>query len=123
MRSGKRIYRHTGEYQALAWVTLTTTREQHWPDKTGWTQLIEWQRKPSPKVSSTKWCSLGQLPAFRKSGQRGGDDGCQSSTDLNCYHFYMAFDGENAFLGSHRNGYGGGVTKRCVLKRWRDSSK
>ncbi|MBA1848681.1 isochorismate synthase MenF, partial [Escherichia coli] len=20
---------------------LTTTREQHWPDKTGWTQLIE----------------------------------------------------------------------------------
>ena len=24
------------------------------------------------------------------------------------------------FLALHRNGYGGGVTKRCVLKRWRE---
>ncbi|XPE42387.1 hypothetical protein ACNKHV_14395 [Shigella flexneri] len=23
------------------WSHRTTTREQHWPDKTGWTQLIE----------------------------------------------------------------------------------
>ncbi len=39
---------------------LTTTREQHWPDKTGWTQLIELATKPSPKASSTKLCLLGQ---------------------------------------------------------------
>ncbi|MFP1497810.1 hypothetical protein ACLB1Q_32700 [Escherichia coli] len=41
MRLRQENYRHAGEYQALVWVTLTTTRERRWPDKTGWTQLIE----------------------------------------------------------------------------------
>ncbi len=73
-----------------------------------------------PKVSSTKWCSLGQLTCISQAGQRGGDDGCQSSTESELLPFYMAFDGENAFLGSSPERLCGGVTKRCVLKRWRE---
>lgn len=100
---------------------LTTTREQHWPDKTGWTQLIE---------LATKTIAEGELDKvvlaratdlhFASPVNAAAMMAASRRLNLNCYHFYMAFDGENAFLALHRNGYGGGVTKRCVLKRWRE---
>lgn len=101
MRFRQRIYRHTGEYQALAWLHLTTTREQHWPDKTGWTQLIE---------LATKTIAEGELDKvvlaratdlhFASPVNAAAMMAASRRLNLNCYHFYMAFDGENAFLGS-----------------------
>ena len=38
---GKRIYRHTGEYQALAWVTFNHHARTTLAGQNGWTQLIE----------------------------------------------------------------------------------
>lgn len=59
---------------------FTTTREQHWPDKTGWTQLIELATKTIAEGEARQSCACsGNRPAFRKSGQCGSDDGCQSS--------------------------------------------
>lgn len=59
---------------------LTTTREQHWPDKTVWTQLIELATKNHRRRRARQSCACsGNRPAFRKSGQCGSDDGCQSS--------------------------------------------
>lgn len=80
---------------------LTTTREQHWPDKTGWTQLIE---------LATKTIAEGELDKvvlaratdlhFASPVNAAAMMAASRRLNLNCYHFYMAFDGENAFLGS-----------------------
>ena len=39
--SAKEFIATLGEYQALAWVTFNQPHGSTWPDKTGWTQLIE----------------------------------------------------------------------------------
>ena len=80
---------------------LTTTREQHWPDKTVWTQLIE---------LATKTIAEGELDKvvlaratdlhFASPVNAAAMMAASRRLNLNCYHFYMAFDGENAFLGS-----------------------
>ncbi|EOO6216537.1 isochorismate synthase MenF [Escherichia coli] len=80
---------------------LTTMREQHWPDKTGWTQLIE---------LATKTIAEGELDKvvlaratdlhFASPVNAAAMMAASRRLNLNCYHFYMAFDGENAFLGS-----------------------
>lgn len=80
---------------------LTTTREQHWPDKTGWTQLIE---------LATKTIAEGELDKvvlaratdlhFASPVNAAAMMAASRRLNLNCYHFYMAFDGETAFLGS-----------------------
>ena len=80
---------------------FTTTREQHWPDKTGWTQLIE---------LATKTIAEGELDKvvlaratdlhFASPVNAAAMMAASRRLNLNCYHFYMAFDGENAFLGS-----------------------
>ncbi len=80
---------------------LTTTREQHWPDKTGWTQLIE---------LATKTIAEGELDKvvlaratdlhFASPVNAAAMMAASRRLNLNCYHFYMAFDGEIAFLGS-----------------------
>ncbi|EJK2741917.1 isochorismate synthase MenF [Escherichia coli] len=80
---------------------LTTTREQHWPDKTGWTQLIE---------LATKTIAEGELDKvvlaratdlhFASPVNAAAMMAASRRLNLNCYQFYMAFDGENAFLGS-----------------------
>ncbi|MGU0172444.1 chorismate-binding protein [Escherichia coli] len=85
-------------YQALAGLHLTTTREQHWPDKTGWTQLIE---------LATKTIAEGELDKvvlaratdlhFASPVNAAAMMAASRRLNLNCYHFYMAFDGENAF--------------------------
>lgn len=85
----------------LSGLHLTTTREQHWPDKTGWTQLIE---------LATKTIAEGELDKvvlaratdlhFASPVNAAAMMAASRRLNLNCYHFYMAFDGENAFLGS-----------------------
>lgn len=100
---------------------LTTTREQHWPDKTGWTQLIE---------LATKTIAEGELDKvvlaratdlhFASPVNAAAMMAASRRLNLNCYHFTWPLMAKMLFLALHRNGYGGGVTKRCVLKRWRE---
>ncbi len=53
------------------------------------------------RVSSTKWFLLGQLTCISQVRSIAAAMMAASRRlNLNCYHFYMAFDGENAFLGS-----------------------
>ena len=70
-------------------------------DKTGWTQLIE---------LATKTIAEGELDKvvlaratdlhFASPVNAAAMMAASRRLNLNCYHFYMAFDGENAFLGS-----------------------
>lgn len=100
---------------------LTTTREQHWPDKTGWTQLIE---------LATKTIAEGELDKvvlaratdlhFASPVNAAAMMAASRRLNLNCYHFIWPLMAKMLFLALHRNGYGGGVTKRYVLKRWRE---
>ncbi|MGQ7114856.1 chorismate-binding protein, partial [Escherichia sp. TWPC-MK] len=69
---------------------LTTTREQHWPDKTGWTQLIE---------LATKTIAEGELDKvvlaratdlhFASPVNAAAMMAASRRLNLNCYHFYM----------------------------------
>lgn len=100
---------------------LTTTREQHWPDKTGWTLLIE---------LATKTIAEGELDKvvlaratdlhFASPVNAAAMMAASRRLNLNCYHFTWPLMAKMLFLVLHRNGYGGGVTKRCVPKRWRE---
>ncbi len=80
---------------------LTTTREQHWPDKTGWTQLIELATKTIAEGELDKVVLARATDLYFASPVNAAAMMAASRRlNLNCYHFYMAFDGENAFLGS-----------------------
>ncbi len=67
---------------------LTTTREQHWPDKTGWTQLIE---------LATKTIAEGELDKvvlaratdlhFASPVNAAAMMAASRRLNLNCYHF------------------------------------
>ncbi len=72
----------------LSGLHLTTTREQHWPDKTGWTQLIE---------LATKTIAEGELDKvvlaratdlhFASPVNAAAMMAASRRLNLNCYHF------------------------------------
>ena len=80
---------------------LTTTQENHWPDKAGWTRLVklatetiaegELDKVVLARATDLHFTSPVNAAAMMAASRR---------LNLNCYHFFMAFDGESAFLGS-----------------------
>ena len=80
---------------------LTTPQENHWPDKSGWTRLIklatdtiaegELDKVVLARATDLHFASPVNAAAMMAASRR---------LNLNCYHFYMGFDGESAFLGS-----------------------
>ncbi len=61
---------------------LTTTREQHWPDKTGWTQLIELATKTIAEGELDKVVLARQPTCISQVRSCGSDGGCQSSDSI-----------------------------------------
>lgn len=44
-------------------------------------------------------------------------------SNLNCFHFLMAFNARQAFSAPRRNGCGAGAARCCAPKRWRGPSR
>ncbi|NUC26610.1 chorismate-binding protein, partial [Escherichia coli] len=87
--------------KSLPGLHLTTTREQHWPDKTGWTRLIELatQTIAEGELDKVVFARATDLH-FASPVNAAAMMAASRRLNLNCYHFFMAFDGETAFLGS-----------------------
>lgn len=99
--------------QAMAFITslanvkplpalrLHLTGEQNWPDKAGWTDLIKLatqtinaealEKVVLARATDLKFSQSVNAAAVMASSRR---------LNLNCYHFFMAFSAECAFLGS-----------------------
>lgn len=80
---------------------LNLTGEQHWPDKAGWIDLIKLATqtiagKDLDKVVLARATDL----QFPQSVNAAAVMASSRRLNLNCYHFFMAFSAECAFLGS-----------------------
>ncbi|MBN6045939.1 isochorismate synthase MenF [Citrobacter sp. ku-bf4] len=85
----------------LPTLRLNKTGEQHWPEKTGWISLIE---------QATQTIAEGELDKvvlarasdlhFSRPVNAAAVMASSRRLNLNCYHFYMAFSAQSAFLGS-----------------------
>ncbi|MBJ8870936.1 isochorismate synthase MenF [Citrobacter braakii] len=99
--------------QAMAFITslanvkplpalrLHLTGEQNWPDKAGWTDLIKLatqtiNAEALEKVVLARATDL----QFSQSVNAAAVMASSRRLNLNCYHFFMAFSAECAFLGS-----------------------
>ena len=85
----------------LPTLRLNLTGEQHWPDKAGWTRLIELAtqtiaREDLDKVVLARATDL----QFSHPVHAAAVMASSRRLNLNCYHFFMAFSDECAFLGS-----------------------
>ncbi|MEG0098542.1 isochorismate synthase MenF [Citrobacter sp.] len=80
---------------------LNLTGEQHWPDKAGWTHLIELATQTIAGEALDK-VVLARATDLQFSQPVNAAAVMASSRrlNLNCYHFFMAFSAECAFLGS-----------------------
>ncbi|MBJ3589837.1 isochorismate synthase MenF [Salmonella enterica subsp. enterica serovar Saintpaul] len=80
---------------------LNLTGEQHWPDKAGWTQLIEraTQTIAQQELDKVVLARATDLQ-FSHSVNAAAVMASSRRLNLNCYHFFMAFSAESAFLGS-----------------------
>lgn len=80
---------------------LNLTAEQHWPDKAGWTRLIELATQTIAGEALDK-VVLARATDLQFSQPVNAASVMASSRrlNLNCYHFFMAFSAECAFLGS-----------------------
>lgn len=80
---------------------LSLTGEQHWPDKAGWIDLIklathtingdELDKVVLARATDLQFSQSVNAAAVMASSRR---------LNLNCYHFFMAFSADSAFLGS-----------------------
>lgn len=80
---------------------LSLTGEQNWPDKAGWTNLIKLatqtiNREELDKVVLARATDL----QFSQSVNAAAVMASSRRLNLNCYHFFMAFSADSAFLGS-----------------------
>lgn len=80
---------------------LHLTGEQNWPDKAGWTDLIKLatqtiNAEALEKVVLARATDL----QFSQSVNAAAVMASSRRLNLNCYHFFMAFSAECAFLGS-----------------------
>lgn len=80
---------------------LSLTGEQNWPDKAGWTKLIKLakqtiNREELDKVVLARATDL----QFSQSVNAAAMMASSRRLNLNCYHFFMAFSADSAFLGS-----------------------
>ncbi|MEG1712206.1 MAG: isochorismate synthase MenF [Citrobacter sp.] len=80
---------------------LNLTGEQHWPDKAGWTHLIELatQTIAGEALDKVVLARATDLQ-FSQSVNAAAVMASSRRLNLNCYHFFMAFSAECAFLGS-----------------------
>ncbi|POT59793.1 isochorismate synthase MenF [Citrobacter amalonaticus] len=80
---------------------LTLTDEKHWPDKRGWVGLIQRATRTIAEEQLEK-VVLARATDLQFSRPVNAAAVMASSRrlNLNCYHFYMAFNGGCAFLGS-----------------------
>ncbi|EAA3719537.1 TPA: isochorismate synthase MenF [Salmonella enterica subsp. enterica serovar Corvallis] len=80
---------------------LSLTSEQHWPDKDGWVKLIQqathtiaqeaFDKVVLARATDLQFSRPVNAAAMMASSRR---------LNLNCYHFFMAFSADTAFLGS-----------------------
>ncbi|HEQ3518485.1 TPA: isochorismate synthase MenF [Citrobacter freundii] len=80
---------------------LSLTGEQNWPDKAGWTNLIklatqtiageDLDKVVLARATDLQFSQPVNAAAVMASSRR---------LNLNCYHFFMAFSADSAFLGS-----------------------
>ncbi|HGN9371911.1 TPA: isochorismate synthase MenF [Citrobacter pasteurii] len=89
------------QVKPLPSLRLILTGEQHWPDKDGWVRLIELATQTIAEEELDK-VVLARATDLQFSQPVNAAAVMASSRrlNLNCYHFYMAFSAESAFLGS-----------------------
>ncbi|EPH3358936.1 isochorismate synthase MenF [Citrobacter freundii] len=80
---------------------LNLTGEQNWPDKAGWTNLIKLatQTIAGEDLDKVVLARATDLQ-FSQSVNAAAVMASSRRLNLNCYHFFMAFSAESAFLGS-----------------------
>ncbi|WP_336219401.1 isochorismate synthase MenF [Citrobacter amalonaticus] len=85
----------------LPTLRLTLTHEQHWPEKAGWISLINKATETIAEETLEK-VVLARASDLHFSHPVNAAAVMASSRrlNLNCYHFFMAFCAERAFLGS-----------------------
>ncbi|HFZ8994253.1 TPA: isochorismate synthase MenF [Citrobacter freundii] len=89
------------DQQPLPELHLQLTGEQHWPDKAGWVNLIKLAtqtiaREQFDKVVLARATDL----QFSRPVDAAAVMASSRRLNLNCYHFFMAFSADSAFLGS-----------------------
>lgn len=89
------------DVKPLPALRLDLTGEQHWPDKAGWTRLIELatQTIANAQLDKVVLARATDLQ-FSQPVQAAAVMAASRRLNLSCYHFYMAFCAESAFLGS-----------------------
>lgn len=89
------------QVKSLPALRLNLTGEQHWPDKAGWTRLIELatQTIAGEELDKVVLARATDLQ-FSQPVNAAAVMASSRRLNLNCYHFYMAFSAESAFLGS-----------------------
>ncbi|MBF0031101.1 isochorismate synthase MenF [Citrobacter freundii] len=80
---------------------LNLTGEQHWPDKAGWIDLIKLatQTIAGEDLDKVVLARATDLQ-FSQSVNAAAVMASSRRLNLNCYHFFMAFSADTAFLGS-----------------------
>ncbi|QMD47243.1 isochorismate synthase MenF [Citrobacter freundii] len=80
---------------------LNLTGEQHWPDKAGWIGLIKLatQTIAGEDLDKVVLARATDLQ-FSQSVNAAAVMASSRRLNLNCYHFFMAFSADTAFLGS-----------------------
>ncbi|MBE4702152.1 isochorismate synthase MenF [Citrobacter freundii] len=80
---------------------LSLTGEQNWPDKAGWTNLIKLatQTIAGEDLDKVVLARATDLQ-FSQSVNAAAVMASSRRLNLNCYHFFMAFSADSAFLGS-----------------------
>ena len=80
---------------------LNLTGEQNWPDKAGWTNLIKLatQTIAGEDLDKVVLARATDLQ-FSQSVNAAAVMASSRRLNLNCYHFFMAFSADTAFLGS-----------------------
>ena len=80
---------------------LNLTGEQHWPEKAGWIDLIKLatQTIAGEDLDKVVLARATDLQ-FSQSVNAAAVMASSRRLNLNCYHFFMAFSADTAFLGS-----------------------
>ncbi|WP_212025195.1 isochorismate synthase MenF [Citrobacter portucalensis] len=80
---------------------LSLTGEQHWPEKAGWIDLIKLatQTIAGEDLDKVVLARATDLQ-FSQSVNAAAVMASSRRLNLNCYHFFMAFSADTAFLGS-----------------------
>ncbi|HCA7078315.1 TPA: isochorismate synthase MenF [Citrobacter sedlakii] len=85
----------------LAALRLTLIGEQHWPEKAGWVTLIQQATRTiaEDQLEKVVLARASDLQ-FSRPVNAAAMMAASRRLNLNCYHFYMAFCANSAFLGS-----------------------